>query len=185
MNNSVIKDLFNQEEIKLLKNDISKHTHVLKLDEPQLGRTRYDLGQLPEGVMEKVQGVAKSINKNLVFDFAYYVEYSSAYGEPCLPVHTDSVHSKLVIDYQLESNINWSIYVDGNQFNLKDNDCMTINVNSQAHWRPQRKFSDGESLKMVFFHFIDSLDPNAKILNKEERDMLARKWQHLWDVWED
>jgi hypothetical protein len=38
---------------------------------------------------------------------------------------------------------------------------------------------------MVFFHFIDSLDPNAKILNKEERDMLARKWQHLWDVWED
>jgi hypothetical protein len=185
MNNSVIKDLFNKEEIQLLKNDISKHTHVLKLDEPQLGRTRYDLASLPESVMEKVQGIAKRINENLRFDFAYYVEYSSAYGEPCLPVHTDSVHSKLVIDYQLESNINWSIYVDGNQFNLKDNDCMTINVNSQAHWRPQRKFSDGESLKMVFFHFIDSLDPNAKILNKEERDMLARKWQHLWDVWEN
>ena len=112
MNNSVIKDLFNKEEIQLLKNDISKHTHVLKLDEPQLGRTRYDLASLPESVMEKVQGIAKRINENLRFDFAYYVEYSSAYGEPCLPVHTDSVHSKLVIDYQLESNINWSIYVN-------------------------------------------------------------------------
>lgn len=185
MNNSVIKDLFSGTEIELLKSDIDKHTHILKLDEPQLGRTRYDLVSLPEPIKEKVQGIAKSINENLEFDFAYYVEYSSAYGEPCLPVHTDSVHSKLVIDYQLESNINWSIYVDGNQFNLKDNDSLTINVNSQAHWRPQRRFSDGESLKMVFFHFIDRLDPKARILNKEERDMLARKWQHLWDVWED
>ena len=135
--------------------------------------------------MIKINCVANDINSNLKFFFAYYVEYSLKYGEPSLSIHTDNMYSKLVIDYQLESNINWSIYVDGNQFNLKDNDCMTINVNSQAHWRPQRKFSDGESLKMVFFHFIDSLDPNAKILNKEERDMLARKWQHLWDVWED
>jgi hypothetical protein len=185
MNNAIVKDIFDLDEVGLLKETIDRHTTVIKLDEPQLGRTRYNLDSLPEQVMIKINSIANDINPNLKFNFSYYVEYSSAYGEPCLPVHTDSVHSKLVIDYQLESNINWSIYVDGNQFNLKDNDGLTINVNSQAHWRPQRKFSDGESLKMVFFHFIDSLDPNAKILNKEERDMLARKWQHLWDVWEN
>lgn len=185
MSNKVISNLFNKHEIEMLEDSISKYTHVLKLDEPQLGRTRYDIHALPKEIIQKVQGIANEINNNLKFDFAYYVEYSSEYGQPSLPVHTDSVHSKLVIDYQLESNIDWSIYVDGNKFNLKDNDCLTINVNSQAHWRPQRKFIDGESLKMVFFHFLDKEDPKAKILSKEERDLLAIKWQHLWDVWEN
>ncbi len=185
MKNVVVKDIFNKEEVNLLKSHIKKYTHVLRLDEPQLGRTRYDFKLLPEKIKEKIQGIAKEIDENLKFDFAYYVEYSSKYGKPSLPVHTDSVHSKLVIDYQLESNMDWSIYVDGNRFNLKDNDCLAINVNSQAHWRPQRNFSNGESLKMVFFHFIDILDPKIKILNKEERDILAQKWQHLWNIWEN
>jgi hypothetical protein len=185
MNNKVISNLFNRHEIEMLKDSISKYTHVLKLDEPQLGRTRYDIHALPKEIIQKVQGIANEINSNLEFDFAYYVEYSSEYGQPSLPVHTDSVHSKLVIDYQLDSNIDWSIYVDGHRFKLKDNDCLTINVNSQAHWRPQRNFNNGEYLKMVFFHFLDKEDPKAKILNKEERDLLAIKWKHLWDIWEN
>ena len=183
--NTVIKNLFNKNDIELLKKTISTYTHVIKLDEPQLGRTRYDFDSLPDEIMIKINGIAKNIDANLKFASDYYVEYSSAYGKPCLPVHTDSVHNKLVIDYQLESNIDWSIYVDGNRFNLKDNDALTINVNSQAHWRPQRKFSDGESLKMIFFHFLDESDPKPIILTKEERDLLGKKWSHLWEKWEN
>jgi uncharacterized protein YacL (UPF0231 family) len=184
MNNTVVKDLFTLDEIRLLKETIDRHTTVIKLDEPQLGRTRYNLDLLPDQVMIKINSIANDINPNLKFDFSYYVEYSLKYGEPCLPVHTDLVHSKLVIDYQLDSNINWSIYVDGNKFMLNDNDSLTINVNSQAHWRPQKKFKDGESLKMVFFHFIDKTDPEPMILNKEERLLLQEKWKHLWEIWE-
>jgi uncharacterized protein YacL (UPF0231 family) len=184
MNNRIIQNLFTKEEVLLLKNIIDQQTSVLKLDEPQLGRTRYDLDDLPHEVMIKVNKIAHDINIDLEFSFAYYVEYSLKYGEPCLPVHTDLVHSKLVIDYQLDSNMDWSIYVDGNQFKLKDNESLTINVNSQAHWRPQRKFKDEESLKMVFFHFIDKTDPTPRILSREEVFAIQKKWDHLWNIWE-
>ena len=184
MNNTIIKNLFTPTEITLLKDTIDRHTTVIKLDEPQLGRTRYDLDSIPDEVMIKINCVANDINPNLKFVFAYYVEYSLKYGEPSLSIHTDNMHSKLVIDYQLESNMDWSIFVEGNKFMLKDNDSLTIDVNSQAHWRPQRKFSDGESLKMVFFHFIDTLDPQARILDREDMRMLHKKWEHLWNIWE-
>jgi hypothetical protein len=100
---------------------------------------------------------AKSINSNAELDFISYVVYDNSYGFPQLVPHYDRP-SKVcfLLDYQIDSNVQWDIVVDGKKYSMGDNDMITMNVTSQIHWRDPKVFLDGEYLKVIFFSFTDS-----------------------------
>jgi hypothetical protein len=115
-----------------------------------------DSDDLDNSIIAPFIDYAKSINPNATLDFISYVVYKKDYGFSQLVPHYDRP-SKVcfLLDYQIESNIDWGIVVDGEKYSMSDNDMLTMNVTSQVHWRDPKVFSEGEYLKVIFFSFID------------------------------
>lgn len=181
MTNKILNNLFDINEIEEINKLINNKSMDIKIDDPELGRVRLNLGNnLPNNITNKLNNYAKEQNKNLIFSGCYYVEYNKKYGTPSLAIHTDTTTHTFTLDYQLDSNIDWGIYVEGTEYHLNNNDALTINVVDQAHWRPQRTFNNNEYVKMIFFHFKDITNPNPRIKTKDEMDKLRKKWYSLW-----
>lgn len=183
MENFLINNLFANNQIEHINKILNDNEDKIIFDEPDLGRTRYDFDRkdLGKELVSFLNMTAQKYNKTLYLASCYYSEYNLKYGNPTLSIHTDQSPSVFTIDYQLDSNIDWPVYVEGKEFNLKNNQAVTINVNSQAHWRPKRIFAHGEYIKMIYFHFIDLSIKNPKILTKEEMVPMQQKWNHLWE----
>lgn len=184
MNNIIIKEVFNVEQINFINKLLDDNKDKILLDEPQLGRTRYNISRndLHKSIVERLEEISKKFNTNLTFEGCYYSEYNLKYGKPELSIHTDQTVAVFTIDYQLDSNIEWEVFVEEESFLLKNNQAVTINVNKQPHWRPERIFSNGEYLKMIYFHFVDRTKPKPKILTKEEMKEFQIKYKHLWEL---
>jgi hypothetical protein len=94
-----------------------------------------------------------------------YVEYNPKYGDdgqPYLNPHKDHPGaSDFVLDYQLDSNINWEIGINKDIYSLSNNDALGIITTKNYHWRAKRNWKEGEYVKMLFFH-IALEDKNIK-----------------------
>ena len=182
MNNVVIKNFFNYEELLEINNFIQININNIKLDDPELGRVRLNLGNnLSKNIIDKLNNYAKQHNNNFIFSGCYYVEYNKKYGTPTLYIHTDTTSHTFTLDYQLDANVKWDIVVDGKNYSLQNNDALTINVVDQAHWRPKQIFKDNEYVKMIFFHFKDINNLNPHIKTKQEMDEIRIKWHNIWE----
>lgn len=149
------------------------------------GRTRLDFdNNFPSHLLNKIVSIANSKNSKLEYMSAYASEYNLKYGNPSLNPHFDRTPATYTIDYQLDSNINWSIFIEGSRFDLKNNEAIEINVREESHWRPQRHFAKGEYTIMIFFHFLDRENMPAIPTMKENGDLML-KWDHLYSVWDN
>lgn len=115
--------------------------------------------EIPISIREKLNKIA---NDNLDFENDLsgitYVEYNSIYGTPDLPPHYDGDNNDLIINCQLFSNTSWPVGIGLNTYELEDNSALVFNGNTNIHWRPHKKFKDGEFLKMIFVRFCRSKD---------------------------
>lgn len=90
------------------------------------------------------------------YQFARYEKFFRKDGvlsNPTLYPHIDGFDEKrFTLDLQLRSNTDWSIFVEGREFTLKDNSALTFYGTEQEHWRPEKDFQDGEYIDMLFCH---------------------------------
>ena len=152
-----ITNVFSDDEVftinLLLKNDNIIHE--------KLGRLQYNPIQLPNEIINKVQGIADSFSKvKLNLSSVVCVEYSNKYGKPNLPVHWDHDNTELIINYQLKSTTSWGIGIDLKVYDIEDNTALVFNPNRYTHWRPHKTFKDNEFIRMIFFRFIDINNPS-------------------------
>lgn len=70
------------------------------------------------------------------------------------PPHFDRPQCKYSIDLCLKQNEPWSIYIDGKEFLLQENEALIYSGTDHYHWRDRIK--PGNKVTMVFFHFVDS-----------------------------
>ena len=187
MENKIIYNVFSKEEIQdiLLANEKRDDTKEIQ---DFLGRTRLDydrnsLDLLPESLTAKAEKLAKDFlnHDGKEFKFWYYsfVEYNNEYGEPRLGPHKDQAPFTASLLCQIESNVNWDVYVEGIPYSLEDNSALTVNVRDQDHWRMETKFKEGQFLKMAFFHYINEDDKVLNVATKEQLDGINRKWAHI------
>jgi hypothetical protein len=147
-----VSNLFSDKEMMYLNNVISA---LPTLDDPNLGRVQNSFDLTDNSINTKIHHLANSISdKKLHFNTASYAYYSSLHGEPNLPPHFDSDSTDIIIDYQLEANISWDLGVNTELYPLENNSAIVFNPNTNIHWRPHRRFEDGEYVKMLFFRFI-------------------------------
>lgn len=155
----VVRNLFDDEERKDLVDRISKseeHADSFKM----WSRINHGMGPngIPQNILQKLTGIAhKYKNDRLKYRDHTCFKYDKKYGGVTqLPPHTDApTIAQFSIDYQVSSNVDWPLYVEGMKFTLKDNDALVMSGYSHVHWREQKILQDGEFVEMINLHFAE------------------------------
>lgn len=86
-----------------------------------------------------------------------YIDYDPRHGDgryaPSLPPHIDNTETIVTFNYMLDGNIDWDIYVDEKCYTLKKGDALIFSAVNQPHFRPKRKWKEGEFVKIVTFDY--------------------------------
>jgi hypothetical protein len=108
-----------------------------------------------ESVMDSY--VKKLYSEDLRLCHYSYIDYDPRHGEgkflPSLPPHIDNTNTILTFNYMLDGNIDWDIYVDEKPYNLKKGDALIFSAINQPHFRPKRKWQEGEFVKILTFDY--------------------------------
>jgi hypothetical protein len=78
--------------------------------------------------------------------------YLSLYNENGVcPFHTDRPQCKYTIDYCIDQDVEWPIWVDDKPYILQPNDALCYSGTDSPHWREMIK---GKYCWLAFFHFV-------------------------------
>lgn len=187
----LIKNFFNEAEIEELKSAAKINEHDSHISTGRsVTQVLEPLFVNRSAIIEKVQKAAKDLySKEYKIVTDGFMEWSLKYGPPKLQPHMDDSLGEVVFDCQLDSNIDWPIYIDGKEYLLKDGDALFFNGEISDHWRPRRSFVDGEFVKIVIFnlipedHWFYTKKINA-VGTREEIDQMNRdsfdRWKHIY-----
>lgn len=140
---------------------------------------------VPEDIKQKLLDLAKQFidDPDLELTHYQYLDYYGKYGEgnsPNLPPHLDveNYYTKVSIDYQMSSNIDWAIVVENEKFILKDNEVLVFEAGERIHWRDPIILKENDRCEVIVFHFSNKFEhqPYAeKQMSKEERNLIIQK----------
>ena len=184
--NVIVDNIFSKKDLNLLYQDIDielQNNPIIqnmgRVYVPLYFKKNTDINNEPcplKITQELVDIVIKKANKysnfNLELESISYAKYSLDYGIPELKPHTDSNFKKerLTFDIQLNSNIDWPIVIENNQYILKNNQALVFSGTNQIHWRTKKIFKNLDYVDMIFFQFSDKTntlkDLDSKIILK-------------------
>jgi hypothetical protein len=109
---------------------------------------------IPKKIEEQLDLIAKPLYKEDIALCHYnYIEYNRKYSNnkksPSLEPHIDADENLVTINYQLDGNIDWDVVIDGKYYSLKNNQAIVFSAVNQVHWRPKRRFKEGEFLEII------------------------------------
>jgi len=181
----IIKDFFTKEELEVIlaivryqknaKNLSAFHSPIIL---PDLSRMQIEL-MYPPSIQAKLESFASEMIGEAVFmSHNSYLSYTKEHNDstnPKLPVHYDSDNyfTKMTMDYQLDSNIDWPIVIEGESFNLQYGDLLIFWGAGQVHWREPILFKEGDNTEVLTMHF--STREDFEKLNNVSRDPEKRK----------
>ena len=144
--------------------------------------------EMPKEIEAKLDLIAKPVYDGEIAMCHYnYIEYNLKFGDgddPILPPHLDGDENLVTINTNVGGNIEWDIYIDGLKYELPVGKTIVFSAINQVHWRPKRKFKEGEYLEILSvdycpitnYRFTGQLNPIDSFLFPE-----ARK-QHTLEV---
>lgn len=187
----IFKNFFTLEEEKTLRDLIETN----RLLEPgssrfapmiieQMSRSQIEF-VIPESIKEKLLNLAKQFvdDPDLELTHYQYLDYFGKYGNgnsPNLPPHLDveNYYTKVSIDYQMSSNIDWPIVVEDQGFTLKDNEVLVFEASDRIHWRDPIILKEDDRCEVIVFHFSNKFEhqPYAENqMSKEERNRIIAR----------
>ena len=116
---------------------------------------------MPKNLEDKLDAVAKPLHKDdLALCHYNYIDYNLKYGygdnSPALPPHLDADENLVTVNYCLDTNIEWDLYVSDQdnssnftKYSLGPGQTIIFSAVNQIHWRPKRKFKDGEFCEII------------------------------------
>jgi hypothetical protein len=109
--------------------------------------------EMPKSIEEKLDKIAKPLyDGDIALCHYNYIEYNLKYGDgndPILPPHLDGDENLVTLNTNISSNIDWDIFIDGVRYKLKPGQTVVFAAINQVHWRPKRKFKEGEYLEIL------------------------------------
>lgn len=168
--NKIIKNILNNDSIKEIDTIIQKELSVRpKIDwnnqnigsmqngyriDPDLGRLLIEHLPLTKNIIEEISSKFFEILKGYQYVNTMYCKYSSEYGKPQLNNHLDRGQFETIcIDYQLDSNTDWALTIEDENFVLKNNDAISFHTKKQLHGRQIKNFDPNEYVTMLFIYF--------------------------------
>lgn len=148
----VIKNFLSKSEIEQIKTIVREiredglHSKILNMS--WWGRLSHGI-PVPINIKDKFDALAKEINDEYqAIRFNSFI-YSGKYGKRThLPPHQDDWIVQVTFDYQLDANVSWPLYVEGEKFTLENNDLLIFGGDSQVHWREEKFLTEDEYVDM-------------------------------------
>lgn len=141
---------------------------------------------IPESILNKLLAFVKSFvseeDQDLVLSHYQYLDYYGKYGNgnsPKLPPHLDveNYYTKISVDYQMSSNIDWAIVVEDKKYYLKDNEVLVFEPGEQIHWRDPIILKENDRCEVIVFHFSKREDHSPY----ENQQMSKKEWSAILD----
>lgn len=163
----IIKDVFTTEQLLVIQEKIKSSMRVV---DKKFGRytssIRPSNGEkdddsplvLPDEMHKRLYQLASdNFSKTAKQSYIKSAKYSGFLNpSPNLPAHLDDNACSYTIDLQLSSNVNWPIYINGEEFTLKDNWAVVYDGENDLHWREDFPNRNPMSfVHMIFFHFVE------------------------------
>lgn len=116
---------------------------------------------MPEDCEKMLDSIAKPLHKkDIALCHWNYIDYNKIYGygdnSPALPPHLDADENLVTINYCLDTNIEWDIYISDwdnsknfTRYTLRAGQAIIFSAVNQIHWRPKRRFADGEFCEII------------------------------------
>ena len=170
----VIKDILSKEEIDKLKLVAEKEKKIRKVevyDIPiggegpdllikqynHIGRRDIEVFPMPDGIVEKFNELTQFFPEGFQYELhnfnIMYVEYSGEFGIPKLGPHYDGGGTSYMINYQIDSNIDWTVGIGRQGYDIKDNEALLFCPTEDLHWRPKIKFRKDQYLSLLFLRY--------------------------------
>lgn len=155
-----LDNVFTQEEFFFIRDSISEIPEKEFQTDSALGRVLIHRVFVGDKIKNRVVEITHSASGQRLISssWATLAIYSNKHGRPNLPPHFDGDDTDLIFSYQFESNTQWDVGVDLETFPLKDNSAIVFNPNRHIHWRPRKKFEDGEYVAMIFFRLLNPIE---------------------------
>lgn len=157
----VISNIFTEDELAEINRSINdartvwaKEYHYRLLEH----HSRMDNAfHITPAMMQKFTDIAhKYGSPTLEFTYHFSFRYENKFaGKVKLEPHTDMDKTQFTIDFQLDSNADWPMYVEGKPYVLKNNEALIFSGSDQIHWRDPNGLKDGEYADMIIFHFAE------------------------------
>lgn len=163
----IIKNVFTQEQIAVLSGIINSSVRVIDkaygrylsaIAVPNEERRDDSPIIFPDEIHERLYELAAdNFSKTAKQSYIRSAKYSGFLNPPPnLLAHLDDNACSYTIDYQLSSNVDWQIHVNGEAFNLKDNWAVVYDGENDLHWRESFPSRNPMSfVHMIFFHFVE------------------------------
>jgi hypothetical protein len=173
-----VENPFTEDQIRLLRETIEinrsrvpEYKAIPGDQELYQGESRFDPKKIvhmsrqlveficPPEVEAVMDSYAKPLyNGDIALCHYNYINYSLEYGDgkyaPALPPHLDADENLVTFNFQIGGNIDdWQLIVSGEAYDLKTNDAIVFSAVNQVHWRPKRKWKQGEFLEIVSFDY--------------------------------
>jgi hypothetical protein len=191
----IFKNFFTAEEEKTLRDLIETNrklepgsSRFAPMIIEQMSRSQIEF-VVPENIKEKLLNLAKQFvdDPDLELTHYQYLDYFGKYGNgnsPNLPPHLDveNYYTKVSIDYQMSSNIDWSIVVEDQGFILKDNEVLVFEASDRIHWRDPIILKEDDRCEVIVFHFSNKFEhqPYAENqMSKEERSKIIERHNNM------
>lgn len=194
-NSGIFKNFFTPDEEKTLRDLVETNrllppgsSRYAPMVIEQMARTQIEF-DVPENILNKLISLAKQFvdDPDLELTHYQYLDYYGKYGNgnsPMLPPHldTENYYTKVSIDYQMKSNIDWAVVVEGEKFILKDNEVLVFEAAERIHWRDPIILKEDDRCEVIVFHFSNKYEhqPYAeKQMGIEERNMIIEKHNNM------
>lgn len=93
--------------------------------------------------------VSKYFGQKLKMSYCYLAMYGP--NGKCIK-HTDREQCQFTLDYCVSFDEPWPLFIEGQQFDLKENSAVLYKGTDHLHWREDR--TSGQYCHMIFFHFV-------------------------------
>ena len=187
----IFKNFFSTEEETVLRNLIETNrlltpgtSRYAPMTIESMSRSQIEF-IVPSDIKNKLLELAKSFvdDPDLTLTHYQYLDYYGKYGKgnsPNLPPHLDveNYYTKVSIDYQMASNIDWAIVVEDESFILKDNEVLVFEAGERIHWREPIILKENDRCEVIVFHFSNKFEHQPyveKQMSKEERAAIMKK----------
>lgn len=179
---SVIENVLTNEDVAILKKHIAEERDNYNADElhaplilKKMSRLQLEL-KYPEDIKIKLEKLASDLcGEEVVMTHNSYLDYDGKYNpgtNPSLPPHFDSdnYYTKITFDYQLDTNVDWAIIIEGKKFYLQNNQMLYFWGAGQAHWRENIILEENQKTEVLTMHFSkqNEFDKYDKLSRNQE-----------------
>lgn len=152
----LLKNVLTQDQINKIIKDINNTPEEKVRVQKWGGQGCYDTVRLDKEITSKINWlIDNSIGEQFKLEHYSVIRYAKKYGYQVklFPHHDTRYAEMFVLDLQLRSNEEWGIIVEGEKYNLNDNEALIFSGTQQMHWREKKDLQDSTEIDMIFFWF--------------------------------